>query len=389
MTKPIEGQLLGAGRVPAPGGWRSALYRDDAPGAVLDSQPWARDWRTFMRALNDPNDATARRFIGNAMSERLPSEGGFLVPEALRSQVFAYLAPAIIRPRSAAVYPMSTLRLSVPVLDNLSQASGKQALGGLTFAVTEEGAGITPTTPAVERLVLEARKIAAYLEGVPDEFADDAAGAFSDFLARVIGLGYAWEEDDLFISGTGVGEPQGLVNAACAVAVTRANSGQAPVDADVIAMFKALAPPSKQHGLTPGVTEVAWLVSASVMDALLELYYLPAGASPTSGAPVSVPSWFSMGDGDKIAPSFMGLPAIVTDHQPAAGTAGDLILADLRHYAIGDRMALTIERSRKGAGFVTGTSNWRVKSRVDGRYQVLSSYTTGANQVVSPVVVLH
>ena len=385
----VSTPLLSAGDGPAPGRWRSALYREDAPGAKLDGYPWARSWGAFMRALTDLDDSGPRQVIANAMGERIPSEGGFLVPEALRSQVFAYVAPAIIRPRSSAVYPMSTLRLSVPVLDNLSQAGGQQALGGLTFAVTEEGAGITPTTPSHGRLVLEARKIAAYLEGVPNEFADDAAGAFGDFLAQVIGLGYAWEEDDLFISGTGIGEPQGLISAPCAVAVSRANSGEPPVDADIIAMFKALAPPSKQHGLSPGVTEVAWLVSSTVMDALLELYYLPVGASATSGSPVTVPSWFSMGDGNTVAPSFMGLPAIVTDHQPAAGTAGDLVLADLRFYAIGDRMDLTIERSQQGAGFGSGTSNWRVKSRVDGRYQVLSSYTTGANQVVSPVVVLH
>ena len=37
----------------APGGWQS-LHRPEAPGAVLDGQPWARSWASFLRAINDP-----------------------------------------------------------------------------------------------------------------------------------------------------------------------------------------------------------------------------------------------------------------------------------------------------------------------------------------------
>lgn len=377
--------LLGPGDLPPPGSWRSALYRPDAPGAVLDGQPWARSWATFLRAVLDERDASARQFIAAAAGERVPSEGGFLVPESLRSQVLAYIAPAVIRPR-ALVLPMATERLGIPFLDNPSQASGAQALGGLTFTVTEPGAPIPPTNPTFGRTALEAQKFAALLNGVPNELVDDAAGALGDFLARVIALGHAWYEDDLFIAnGTGAGQPQALANAACQVAVTRTNSGQAPVFVDVVAMFKALHPASKQVGLTPGVTDVAWLLSASVLDAILEMYF-SAGAGPT---PIPPTGWFTMGDGDQVGPSLLGLPAIVTDHQPAAGTAGDMILADLRHYMIGDRLEMTVERSPDGAGFISDTSQFRVRSRMDGRYLIQSKTTTEAGQSVSPVVVLH
>ena len=372
--------------IPAPGGWRSALYRPDAPGAVLDGQPWARSWPAFMRAINDPNDPAARTFIANAaMGERVPTEGGFLVPEILRSQVMAYMTGAIVRPR-ATVYPMSSLRLPIPFLDNSSQASSAQALGGMTFAFAEEGSAIATSSPNFGRLVLEARKLAAYLQNVPNELVNDAAGAFGDFLARVIALGYAWTEDDYFIgtNGTGVGCPQGIVNAPCAVEVTRANSASAPVFTDIVKVFKALHPASKQEGLTPGVTSVAWLLSASAMDAILEMYYNPTGTE------VVAPSgWFSMGDGQNIGPSLLGLPCLVNDHQPASGSIGDVMLADLRHFLIGDRLAMTVERSQESGGFIYDASNYRVRSRVDGRYWIQSAVTTEANQSVSPVVVLN
>jgi HK97 family phage major capsid protein len=369
----------------APPSRTSPHYRADAPGAALDGQEWAKTWATFLRAVNHPRDAFgAKRHIKNVMSERVPAEGGFLVPELLRSQVMAYMTAAIMRPR-AMVLPMGSMRLPIPTLDNPSQAGSAQALGGLTFGFAEEGAAIAAATPAFGRTVLEARKLAALMQNTPNELVDDAAGAFGDFLARVIAMGLAWVEDDYFIgsNGTGVGCPQGILNAPCAVGIDRNTSGQV-LFADVVAMFKGLHPASKQAGLTSGVTTTAWLMSASVMDYLLELYY-NAGAGPT---PISPSGWFTMGDGGDVAPSMLGLPAIVTDHQPAIGATGDLVLADLRHYLIGDRLEMVVEPSRSGPSYIYDATDIRVKSRVDGRYWIQSASTTEANQSVSPVVVL-
>jgi len=51
-------------------------------------------------------------------------------------------------------------------------------------------------------------------------------------------------------------------------------------------------------------------------------------------------------------------------------------------------MELAIERSSAGPGFAADITNYRVTSRVDGRYQVPGATTTEAGQAVSPVVVL-
>lgn len=359
-------------------------YRPDAPGAVLDSHEWAGSWAAYLRALNDPRDNSALRVIHNAWSERVPSEGGFLVPEGLRAQVMTYMTPAVIRPR-AMVVPMGSLRVGLPLVDDPSQASSAGVLGGLTFSFTEAGATIASSTPGLGRLALEARKLAA-LFSAPNELTTDAAGAMSDFLARAIALGLAWTEDDFFIgtAGTGTGVPQSVMNAACVKTVTRTGS---PVNAaDVAAMVAALHPAALAAGLTPGITDVTWLVSESLLSTILQMYL--AFGTPANTA-VALPSWLSLGDGHMVGPSILGLPALVTDHQPAAGTTGDLILCDLRNYVIGDRLTLTVEQAAKGSGFPTDTSQFRVKSRVDGRYWIQSQTTTEAGSSVSPVVVLH
>ena len=359
-------------------------YRPDAPGAVLDSQDWARSWAAYLHAVFGPDSGPARQFIANAWSEEIPSEGGFLVPEGLRAQVMAYITPAVIRPR-AMVLPMAAYRLGVPYLANPDQESGAQALGGLTFSFTGDGDAIPDSAPDFGRALLEARKLAA-LVPVPNEMVSDAAGALGDFISRVVAIGYHWAEDDAFIAGDGVNGPQGILNASCAKTVTRA--GTYAEAADVATMVSVLHPAALAAGLTPGVTDVCWLISGSLLASLLQMYLVPGGSAATAGAPAALPSWLNLGDGHDIAPSILGLPAFVTDHQPAAGSPGDLALADLRHYLIGDRLELTVERSAAGSGFVTDVSNYRFKARVDGRYWIPSTETTEAAQGVSPVVTL-
>ena len=366
----------------------SPHYRADAPGARLDSESWARSWPSYLAAVFSERDSSARQFIANAWSERTGSGGGFLVPEGLRASVMAYVTPAVVRPR-AMVLPMSTYKLRVPVVDNPSQQSGAQALGGLTFSFTEQNAPIASSNPGFAETVLEARKLAA-LVPVPNELVSDAAGALGDFISRVVAVGYHWAEDDFFIQGTGANGPEGVINAACAYRQARVTPGSQPVLTDLLNVAKALHPASKAAGYTAGITGVGWLISASVFDSLLELYFLP---NPTGGATAGVPTtpsdWLSLGDGREVAPSMLGLPAFVTDHQPAAGAAGDLALADLRNYLIGDRLELTIEPSGRGSGFITDITNYRIKSRIDGRYSVPGSTTTETGQQVSPVVVLN
>lgn len=358
-------------------------YRATAPGARLDSQPWAASWAAYLPAVFG-DDPAARQFIANAWTERVPGEGGYLLPEGLRAQVLAYITPAVVRPR-AMVIPMSEYRLHVPVLDNPSQANGKQALGGLSFSFLADGDAIPSSNPGFAQAVLDARKLAALI-AVPGDLESDAAGALGDFISRVVATGYQWAEDDAFIAGTGANGPQGILNAPCAITVAR--TGTYLNAANVASMIAALHPAALAAGLTPGITDVGWLISQSLLSALLQMYLVPGGSPATAGAPAALPSWLDLGDGHQTGPSILGLPAFVTDHQPAAGTTGDLALADLRGYLIGDRAELTIERAAAGSGFATDITNYRIKARVDGRYFVQGQTTTEDGTQASPVVIL-
>jgi HK97 family phage major capsid protein len=359
-----------------------------APGAALDHFPWAASWAGFLGAIRDDSDAQgARAAIAkvqasrprNAMSERIPSSGGFLVPEKLRSQVLAYMTRATVRPQ-AMVVPMTTLRQGLPVADDPSQASSAQALGGMTFAMVEEGAGIVPSTPSFSKVVLDARKMAGLLKGVPNELLNGDSPAFvNDFLPRVIGMGLEWEEDDLFIgSGSGVGEPQALVNAPAAVTVTRSDpSGFQVSHLDIVTMLKNLHPASKACA--------TWLLSEDAFDQLLELYEI-IGTAP-SGQDIPPPGTLKFNTMTGTW-ELLGVSAAITDHQPVIGSRGDVMLADLGLYAIGELGEMTVEISSTGEGFPADQSSVRVRHRVDGRFWPQQSYTLANGKVTSPLVIL-
>jgi HK97 family phage major capsid protein len=353
-----------------PGSAQAALYSATAPGAALNDA--VTGWHALASAARSPSGETGRKLrdLQNAMAERVPSGGGYLVSERMRSDmVLASLEAAIIRPR-ATVIPMSSLRVPIPMIDDTTHASNA-LLGGLTWAWAEEGATLPTTSPTYGRLVLEATKLAAYLGGVPNELVEDSA-AFEAFAGTVIPLGLAWAEDQAFISGSGTGQPQGILNASCAVNVTRTTSLQA----DVTSMVTRMLPQSMKSFI--------WLCSPDKISPLLNMY-LTIG-SPTNTA--VAPSAWLMGNAID-GWTLLGRPLFVTEHVPVAGSRGDLIAVDPKFYIIGDRQAMTIDTSAVGQKFINDQTEFRIISRLDGEIWLQSPVTpANASATVSPVVVL-
>ena len=361
-------------------------------GERLDRYPWAKTWSSFLRAIGDERDLVGAREtlareheIYNAgLSERVPSEGGFLVPWSLQKQILGLMTSAIVRPRALYV-PVSGLRTGVPFLENYNQETAGQALGGLAFGWVAEGAAFPASNPEFGVTTLDVSKAGAYLINVPNELLADSPAFTETFLPVLIAKGLAFFEDDAFIAtGTGVGQPQALVNSPAALAVDRATS-DAVVLADLIGMIKALHPES--------LPTATWLVSKSAHDQILDLYAVGQGqvwngsALVTADMPTAPPDWYvpaGAGSGSRI----LGMEAVVNDHQPAVGDTGDVMLVDLGLYLVGDRGAMEVEVASNGPGFANDTSAIRIRHRPDGRFWPQSTYTTKTSQVVSPLVVL-
>lgn len=302
-------------------------------------------------------------------SEKVPSEGGFLVPEEFRSQILSLMLPqSVVRPR-ATVIPMSAPRLHIPKIDETSRVSS--IFGGVVVYRTEEGQELTESQAAFGQTKLDVTKQTA-LSHVPNELIRDW-GAFGAFMDATLPAAMAFYEDIDFISGNGVGSPLGALSTANTALITPSrNSATHIVWEDVIAMYARMLPSS--------ISSAVWLASP---DAFVELATMALSVG-TGGSAV----WLTNGV-DAPVLTLLGRPVIMSELAPAAkGSQGDLNFVDFRYYLIGDYQTMNVDSSPH-VKFTSDKTTFRVIQRNDGRPWLDSPITPHNNSAtLSPFVQL-
>jgi|SRR5882762_8439623 len=359
------------------------IYNASAPGAQLDrdfsgSVEFFQSIWHHSNTLNNADSlaekATRAKKVQNSFGSTVPADGGFLIPENLRSELLSVaLETAIVRPR-ARVIPMDSLRVPIPSVDDTSHASS--VYGGIVAYWTEEGASLTESQASFGRIVLEAKKLTAYCE-IPNELVADAP-AFGAFLDGILPEAMAYYEDVAFISGSGVGEPLGWANGSAAV-LTGNNGGKTAratagtvTWGDLAVMYARMLPAS--------LGRAVWMISPDVLPALLQMQL-------ASGAPIAI--WLTGNQGfDAPTLSLLGRPVIVTEKVPPLGTPGDVNFVDLGYYLLGDRQVMQA-MSSPHFKFASDKTAYRIIERVDGRPWLNSAITPkNGGPALTPIVKL-
>lgn len=358
------------------GAARNHLHNPRAMGAVLDREfsNSAEYFRTIWHNANRTADTQAKLTrVRNAFSSTVPSEGGFLIPETLRSEMLRVsLESGIVRQR-ARVIPMETLRVPFPAIDSTSNVSS--VYGGVVGYWTEEGAALTESSASFSRIVLDAKKLTAYTT-VPNELLSDSVSSFQAFIDDIFPEALAFYEDIAFIKGSGVGEPLGVLdsNNAAIVSVSK-ESGQAAdtiVWENIVKMFARMLPSSLDRAV--------WVCS---IDTFPELATMALSVG-TGGSAI----WLNNGAAGPPM-TILGRPVIFTEKAPGLlGDLGDISFVDFGFYLIGDRQVMSA-MSSPHFKFSQDQTAYRIIERVDGRPWLQSSITPQNNgPALSPFVQL-
>jgi len=358
----------------APSAARAAGYNPNAPGAKVDSL-FPGGTRDFLKATwhkaATPEALALQgkiREIQNSFGSTVPSDGGFLIPEYLRSELLQVaLEKSLIRPL-ARVIPMETLTVPFPTIDTTSNASS--VFGGVIAYWTEESGALTDTNAKFGRVKLEAKKLTAYSE-VPNELFTDSVISLESFIGQVFPQAISWFEDVAFFSGTGAGEPLGFLNADAAVPVTK-DAGQTANTItwpNIVNMYSRMLPSS--------LGSAVWIAHIDTMPQLAQMA-LNVG---TGGSAI----WFTNG-AEKYPMTILGRPVYFCEKAASVGSAGDINFVDLSYYLIGDRQTLMADTSPHYK-FANDQTAMRFITRVDGRPWIQSAITpqTGSN-TLSPFV---
>jgi HK97 family phage major capsid protein len=355
---------------------RMGLHNPRAMGAVLDkdfSGPSASAdyFQLIWHNANRDAQAQARlKNIRNSFSSTVPSEGGFLIPETLRSELLRVsLETSVVRPR-ARVIPMETLRVPFPAIDDTSHTSS--VYGGIVGYWTEEGAALTASQASFGRIVLDAKKLTAYTE-IPNELISDSISSFQAFIDQIFPEALGFYEDLAFLTGTGVGEPLGFLNGTAKIEVTRDTADEIHF-ADIVAMYSRMLPSS--------LSRAVWVASIDTFPQLAQLkmtFGTDGIASPAL--------WLNNGQVIGGPPmTLMGRPVIFSEKVPKLTEPGALSFVDFGFYLIGDRQVMSA-MSSPHFKFQNDQTAYRIIQRVDGRPWLNSAITPQNNgDTLSPIV---
>jgi len=299
------------------------------------------------------------------------SQGGFLVPEVYRAQLYALnLETSVVRPR-ATIIPMTTDSTKIPYVNDTSHAS--TVFGGVWAYWTAEAAQKTPTKPTFGQMELTPHKLAGMTYS-SNELMDDSAIALVPLIRRQFGQAWGYVEDDAFLTGSGAGQPLGIQNCNCVINNFRNTANRVMIE-DLAEMYMRMLPTS--HG------SAYWVINPTVIPELLEMG--SGNAADASGKNLvyidrvqDAPVW-----------KIFGRPVLISEKMQALGTAGDIGYYDFRYYLIGDRQPITIDASTH-LRFDYDETAWRFVLRVAGMCWPQSAITTrrgGTTQ--SPFVQLH
>lgn len=358
---------------------KNALYNSAAMGAKVDGKFGSqaeffralalqgggvnrlRDGADLLKKLGEVSD------IQNSFGTNAPADGGFLLPEQLRSDLLMLaLENGIIRPR-ATVIPMQTQRVGIPAVDSTSNVT--TVFGGIQTYWVDEGTAPTESSAKFQQVWLDAKKLMAYCTA-PNELIADAT-AFGAFLEAALPQAIAFEEDYRFMQGNGSAQPLGYVGcpgAVTASAVTGQGANTIVVD-NLAAMYARMLPSS--------LGKAIWVASIDCFPqlALMSVSGTLGNSNPvwmTANAP-GVP-----GVANSPPMSIYGRPLYWTEKHPALGTSGDIMFIDPSFYLVGDRQSIEVSASPHFL-FSTDKTAYKIIERVDGRPWIQSAITPKNN----------
>lgn len=362
------------------GGYASGEIRDPAKVDTFTKRKWFGEFAVDVAGAKgapcDRLNAYQRTALaaGDGMTTTIGHEGGYLIPTAFGAMLDGMaLETEIVRPRATRV-PMSTPKIEFPAIDDTTHSSST-VFGGVAAYFKSEEAALTSSKPAIKTVELALHKLTAmaYVTGEMLDWSPISIGTWlPDKLAQAIG----WKRDDKFITGNGgAGEPTGLLNSACIIAID-AETGQA---AATIVFENVIKMDARLWGLGRR-SNVIWICNRTCKPQLSQMHL----AIGTAGVPVFMPANGAMGQPSE---TLYNYPIAWTEHASALGTAGDIILANVGEYLVGETNKDRSE-SNMGLKFDYDQVAFRVITYTGGVMPWRSAFTPQNGDTLSPVISL-
>ncbi len=314
----------------------------------------------------------------SGMHESDDAYGGYLIPpQHLTTLLELAWERSDIATRCQPI-PMQTNMIDMPALVDTDRRAGYRQ-GGISLKWIAESEQKIATRPKFRKVGLKLNELIG-LVPVTNSLLEDSPVSIEPLLNTMFAEEFALVIDEAILSGTGAGQPLGILNAPCLVSVTP-EIGQAAttiVTENIIKMWSRVWDPSRKKG--------AWFVNSDILPQLMVLQ-MTVG---TGGAPMWLPA---NGLADSPHGQMLGRPLIFQEQCQTLGTQGDIIFADFSHYLIGQKTTGIQAQTSIHLYFDYDEVAFRFVMRIDGQPWLDKAITPmhgagGGADTKSPFVVL-
>lgn len=343
-----KGDDLARAGVQTKGGWIGAevkgefipVYNEDEFGRSTELKASATPeyraaFRRYLTALKD-QDVGAKAWevlhgaATKALSEGTDSAGGFLVPVQMVAELIRRRpGMAILAGRSTNITASSD-RVWIP---RVAAATTDATMYSSAVAITNVGetptAGTGLTDPVFEQMAITMHAIKAETR-ISRFLIADAAFNLESLLAEEFGLAVLLGKDDRFLTGSGVGEPLGIMNDAN---ITTVNSGSAAaLTADGIKDLVYALPSQYRAMSTIGLSTSALTAIRKLKDGSGRYLWDAGYGDVSGGAPATIE----------------GRPYLVSDFlDSVSASAKPMFIGDLSAFWTIERQGFSIEVLRE------------------------------------------
>jgi HK97 family phage major capsid protein len=275
------------------------------------------------------------------LQEAVDSAGGFLVPADAQGSILKKIATiASVRPRARRI----TTSRDLVTWPKLKWTTDDKYTSGVRLTWTGEQPSSSTahraTDPVfdVEQIPVHTAMASLPLtNNVIEDSAFDIMGVCSDLM----GEGFALGENDVFINGSGLNQPEGILTHPDASTVYSSPPGiyvksgsAATFTADGLIDLETQLPAQYERGSVFLMSKASKAVIRKLKSATEELYLYPYGTN--------------IGQFGPIPESLLGYPIVKDEFMPAVGAnAFPVILGDLNAYLIVDRVGFSMQVLRE------------------------------------------
>ena len=301
--------------------------------------------------MKEYNERCLAEYKAAGLSEGVAADGGVLVPVEYAATVIEFAtmqSPILSRVWQL---PLSSNVLKIP---RLVQAAGSY-FGGLTLYWADEAELKTKTKPKFQQLTFTAKKLIG-LCYLTDELIADSMINITNYITGLFTRAFQYEMERVVLSGSGVGQPLGVVNDPSVNIVARTTAGTVGYT-DVVNLDNAL---------DENFRDLTWICRKTTQNTLMAL-------RDTNQRPIFMADYAVFSGQPLHPPTMISYPVMRTRNTPALGGQGDLILGDLSMYLWTPRQALTIDTSMHSR-FEYDETGIRFVARMDGKPAVSEAF---------------